>query len=154
MSGGILQYTSTIAVGGVALTSAIQKYFKVTQKEADKIKNEKGFAHYRQNAELFETLMSTVSALKDEIYKRYTYWNTRVNHRGENPEKIEKIFLCGGSSNLAGLPDYLMSGIQVPVVVSNVWSNVFSFEDAIPPVNRTASLAYATVIGLALRQFE
>ncbi|MCH7597648.1 pilus assembly protein PilM [Patescibacteria group bacterium] len=151
---GILRFTSTLSVAGESLTAAIQKHFSVTEEEADKIKNEKGFARYKNNTELFELLMNTVSALKDEVNKHYIYWNTRTGRHDDEAGKIKKIILCGGSSNLAGLSDYLSLFIKAPIELANVWGNVLSFEDTIPPIEKRHSFAYATAIGLALRNVE
>ena len=147
----VLRYTSTIDVGGSSLTRAVEKHFGVSKEEADKIKNEKGFARYKENKELLEILLTTVSILRDEVSRHFTYWNT---HKGENEkenEKIDKIILCGGSANLAGLPEYLSSNINVVVEVANVWANTFSLNDVIPDIEQRYSLAYATTIGLALK---
>lgn len=150
VSGGILRFTSTISVGGDTLTVAVRKHFNVDKEEADKIKNEKGFARYKENEDLFETLMTTVSVLKDEINKHFLYWNSKEDHDGKVDE-IKKIILCGGSANLAGLPEYLSVNLDVPVEIANVWANAFSLEDFIPEIEHRHSLAYSTSIGLALR---
>lgn len=151
---GLLRFTSTLSVAGESLTAAIRKHFSVTEEEADKIKNEKGFARHKDNTELFESLMSTVSALKDEVNKHYIYWNTRTGRHSSEERKIKKILLCGGSSNLAGLPEYLSLSIKTPVELANVWENVLSFEDTIPSIEKRYSFAYATAIGLALRNVD
>lgn len=150
----VLRFTSTVSVGGDTLTRAVQKNFGVTKEEADKIKNEKGFARYKENAELLETLISTVSVLRDEISRHYNYWNTHSGEGEKNRSKVDKIILCGGSANLAGLPEYLASDINVVVEVGNVWANTFSLNDVIPDIEHRYSLAYATVIGLALKGME
>ncbi len=150
----VLRFTSTVAVGGNILTRAVQKHFGVTKEEADEIKNEKGFARYKENTELLETLVTTVSILRDEISRHYTYWNT---HQGENErqhQKIDKIILCGGSANLAGLSEYIASNMNVVVDVANVWANTFSLNDVIPDIEQPHSLAFATTIGLALKGTE
>lgn len=151
VSGGFLQFSTTVLVGGDTLTRAMKKLLELPEEEITKIKNEKGITQIGDNSELTASLMSTVSALKDEVSKHYTYWNTRAATRGTEGE-IKKLILCGGSSNLAGLPEYLAFSIQAPVEIANVWVNVFSFDDVIPPIHRRKSLGYAAAIGLALRQ--
>jgi len=151
---GLLRFTSTLSVAGENLTSAIRKHFSVTEEEADKIKNEKGFARYKDNTELFELLMNTVSALKDEVNKHFIYWNTRTGGHSDKERKIKKVILRGGSSNLAGLSEYLSLSIKAPVELANVWENILSFEDTIPSIEKRHSFAYATAIGLALRNVE
>jgi hypothetical protein len=38
----------------------------------------------------------------------------------------------------------------MPVELANVWVNVLSFDNEIPPIEYLDSLNYATVVGLAL----
>jgi Tfp pilus assembly PilM family ATPase len=57
----------------------------------------------------------------------------------------------GGSANLKGLADYIAGRAQAPCERGNVWRNVASFDEYIPPIDKRRSLQYATAIGLALR---
>lgn len=153
ISDGVPQFTSTIEVGGSTLTNAVQKHFNVGIEEADKIKNEKGFARYKENTELFETLMTTISVLKDEINKHYLYWNSRIGDNNGST-KVDKIILCGGSANLAGITEYLSLNINAKVEVADVWVNVNFSENSVPGIEFRKSLSYTTAIGLALRQIK
>jgi len=144
-------FTSTINVGGLVLTKAIEKQFGISAEEAEKIKREQGFTKNKDTQEMFLTLMSTVSILKDEINKHYVYWNTHLDQDGEKRPKIEKVLLCGGDSNLAGFTDYLLSGLKTEIELANAMVNVNTFNHYIPEIEFSDSLSYATAIGLALR---
>jgi len=146
---GVVSFTSTIDVGGNELTEAIMKYFNVDDIEAQKIKNQKGFINNKENEQLYNSLMSTISALKDEINRHFVYWNTKDANKNKE-DKIHKIILCGGNASLVGLPEFLALGIKVPVEKAHVWRNAFSYDEYIPPINQELSLSYATVVGLAL----
>ena len=67
-------------------------------------------------------------------------------------EKIDKIILCGGGANLAGLPEYLSFGVKIPAELANVWGNTISFEKTIPEIPFRKSLSYATAVGLAMEK--
>ncbi|MEX1120222.1 MAG: type IV pilus assembly protein PilM [Candidatus Paceibacterota bacterium] len=146
---GIVSFSSTVDVGGDELTEAIMKYFKVDEVEAQKIKNEKGFINNKENEELYTSLMSTLSALKDEINRHFMYWNEKDSNQNKE-NKIQKIILCGGNASLVGLPEFLSAGIKAPVEKAQVWQNAFSYDDYIPEIPYEVSLSYATVVGLAL----
>ncbi len=148
---GVLLFTATIDVGGDDITEAIMKTFKVSPEEAEQIKNERGFTRASGNDELFAALMSTVSALQDEINRHLVFWASRIGERGSEARPIESIVLCGGNANLRGLTDYLAKSLRLPTRVADVWTNTFSYDDYIPPIDREHSLGYATAIGLALR---
>lgn len=146
---GIVSFTSTIDIGGNELTEVIMKHFKVDDAEAQKIKNQKGLINDTENIELHDSFMNTISALRDEVNRHFVYWNTK-NTNQKKEDKISKIILCGGNASLVGLPEFLSSGIRVPVERAQVWQNAFSYDDYIPQMNYGMSLSYSTVIGLAL----
>lgn len=151
VSNNMLSFTSTLEVEEERLTNTIIKYLKVSETEVDRIKNEEGLIKTRKNKELFRELMNTVESFKDDINKHYRYWGTRVDEKGNRVDAIEKIIICGGNSNLAGLPEFLSSSLKVKVERANVWTNVFLFNDFVPEIDSFSSLSYATAIGLALR---
>jgi len=101
---------------------------------------------------LFELIKSTISVIRDEAAKQAAYW---LSHSEDNQktDKISKIILCGGESTLAGLPEFLSYELKIKAELGNPWVNAASFEDYIPEIERKDSLAYSTVIGLALKQW-
>jgi len=52
-----------------------------------------------------------------------------------------------------GLPEYLQADLQIPVELGDVFKNMASRNDWLPPLDYTESLAYGTAIGLALREY-
>jgi len=147
---GVVSFTATVDIGGDALTSAVMKHFNVPEPEAENIKNDRGFLMNKDNKNLVEALMTTVSVVRDEVSKHISYWNSPpegdITH-----QPISKIIVCGGNANLRGFPEYLEGEVGIPVSVANVWTNVFSLDRYVPPMQFTESLEYATTIGLALR---
>lgn len=151
-SEGVIRYTSTIEIGGMALTNALQKSFSISLEEAEKMKKQKGLDKAAENRNVFDSLITPIGAWRDEINRHFIYWHTTKDPKKNAPEKpIQKIILCGGDANLTGLTEYLTSTMKVRVELANVWGNVFSFDQYIPPIKAADSLRYATAIGLALR---
>lgn len=147
---GAVSFTASVDMGGDALIHAIVKNFNVSEEEAEKMKNERGFLMNEGNADLVEALMITVSVMKDEIMRNLSYWNSAsADDIAHLP--VEKIIMCGGNANLRGLPEYLETFVNMPVVVANVWANAFTLDSYIPPLGFRESLEYATAIGLAIR---
>jgi type IV pilus assembly protein PilM len=147
---GVVVFTATVEVGGDSLTQAVMKRMSVPEAEAEKIKNERGFLMSPDNKDLVETMMSTVSVVKDEIVKHLTYWNAPDSN--DLPRRpVERAIICGGNANLRGFPEYLEGFLNVPVSIGNVWSNALSFDRYVPPMQFSDSLEYATAVGLALR---
>lgn len=152
VSQGVVQFTSTIPIGGEALTELIIKTLNVSYDEAINIKRERGVDMDSSNDELSVAIMSVVSVIRDEINKHQMYWQGHTDDYGKKRPEIEKIYLCGGESNMVGFLEYLSGGVSSPVELANTLVNVNTLESYIPGINFSDSLRYATAIGLALRR--
>lgn len=149
VNNGTLMYTSTVDIGGNELSSSLRKVLGDKQEsELTTIKNQSGLMRGVDSGDVREALLTTVSIVKDEIATRMQYWNMR---NSSSERRIQLIMLCGGSSNLHGLPEYLSESLEVPTIRGNVWENAFSLENQIPEIDRRHSYGYAAAIGLGLR---
>jgi type IV pilus assembly protein PilM len=153
VSQGVVVFTSTIDVGGVLLTNMIQKNFKISFEEAEKMKRQYGLERNSGNKELFSIVLNSVSILRDEIMKHFVYWHTHKEGSREHPP-IKKIILCGGDSNLIGLAEYFSVSTKNIVEMADVWMNVVKDKKYVPEIKFEQSLTYAAAIGLALGDFE
>ena len=148
--GRIPRFATTIAIGGHALTLAVQKYFGVTEEEARGVKAERGIVPSSGNEEYIAAMLSTVSAIRDEISRHLTYWQDRAAHGGLH-KPVSRAIIVGGNASVRGLPEYLEGSLQIPVTAGDVFENLASRDTWVPTVDYTESLAYTTAIGLALR---
>lgn len=152
ISGGTVQFTSTVLVGGGMLTDIIAKNQNIPYDAAEKIKKEKGVLGGDLNKDMSTALMSTLLVLRNEITKHQIYWQMHSDDYGKKRPEIQKIYLCGGDSNLAGFLEFLAAGISAPVELANAMVNVNTLDEYIPEISFNDSLRYATAIGLALRR--
>jgi type IV pilus assembly protein PilM len=151
MNGCSLAFTSTLEVTGDDLTRAISRTLNVSYAEAERLKKEKGFVKRPESEDVFAALLGTASALRDEIVKHFAYWQVHSAKEYAFAQPIKRVLLVGGNANLRGLREYLAAALDVPIERGNVWVNVASFEEYIPPIPREESYRFATAIGLALR---
>ncbi len=149
---GVLMYTSTIDIGGKELSTALRKQLgDKEESELTKIKNTQGLVKGGGDSQVYESLIPTISAIRDELSKRISYWNDK--NIGNEDRFIEEVVLCGGSVNLRGLTDYFTESLGINTVRANVWQNAFSVQDKIPEIDKAHSYGYATAIGLGLTSF-
>jgi type IV pilus assembly protein PilM len=149
---GIPIFTSTVEIGGDAVTHAVEKELSLSGTAVELFKNEEGLlAKAGPQSKGIEAIIGTASALAGEVLRHYNYWDTRRNEQGERVTPVGRVVLVGGSSNLRGLTDYIAGRVQAPVLLGDIWQRVFSFDDYIPPIDSRESLEYATAVGLALR---
>ena len=146
----IPRFATTIGIGGHALTLAVQKHFGVTEAEARKIKAERGIVPAPGNEDYLAAMLSTVSAIRDEISTRLDYWQEKAK-TSVTQTPVTHAILVGGNASVRGLPEYLEGALKIPVVAGDVFTNLASRDTWIPTLDYTESLAYATAIGLALR---
>lgn len=148
-SGGHVSFTASLDMGGDLLTRAISRHLDVSFHEAEKLKVEQGFMDTPENKLVYEALLPLLRDLKSSISKHYAYWQMHNESAGTDSE-VRRVILVGGNANLKGLPEYLESGLEAPIDVANVWSNIMSLDETLPPLMREQSLEYATAVGLAL----
>lgn len=149
-----VKFTSTIPVGGDSVTASIAKNLNISHDEAEKIKRGEVLPVEADAEKLSLALVSAISILRDEISKHRAYWQTRSDDGGGKRPSIQKIYLCGGDSNLKGFVDSISLGFDIPVELANVFVNVNSLDQYVPEINFGESLGYATALGLALRRPE
>ncbi len=145
----IPRFSKTINVGGHSFTLAIQKYFGVTEEEARKVKAEHGIVSTEGNEEYLSAMLSTASAIRDEISNCIEYWQGKTRN-DQSCEPIARAILSGGNASVKGLPEYFSGTLKMPVVSGNVFTNFASSDTWIPQLTYEESLSYTTAIGLAL----
>ena len=146
---GCLLYTSTIDIGGVDLSNALKRQMgDLGEEEFTRLKNEEGLVPKKGDCGTYEASLTVMAGIKDELAQQLQYWHTRDHIEGKR--KIKKILLCGGSSNLKGITEYLTETLGIQTVRADVWQNVLS-EDEVPPIEKRFSYGYATSIGLAMQ---
>ncbi len=154
VSAGVVMFTSTLDVGGTMLNGMIEKDFKVSREEAEEMKKMYGLQRNVDNKEIFAVILNCVSILRDEISKHFLYWQTHSDEEGKKNPPIRRVILCGGESNLIGLPDYLSVSLKTRVELANVWVNILDPGKEVPEISLRRALSYASAIGLALGNFE
>lgn len=152
VSGGKVQFATTVALAGEEIEKLFIAHLKISRTEVEEAKRNIGLIKRKGNEKLFESLKLLVSVIKDEVARQTAYWSSH-NEDGKKNGTISKIFLCGGESTLAGLPEFLSHDLKIKAELGNPWVNVASFENYVPEIEMMDSLAYSTVIGLSLKQW-
>jgi len=147
---GVVRFSSSIALGGHNFTEALMKQFGLNREEASKRKKTIGLSRLPQNEETFQALMNVASAFKEEIEKIYLYWLTHEGAQNITEEKTKKIVLSGKDALMNGLKEFIQGQLRVETEIGDVWQNIASFDEYIPPISAHEALDYGVAIGLAL----
>ena len=154
LRGHSLRFTSTVPLGGRDLEKLIARAMGVNPFEAEKIKKDFSLTGLKKKGGIYEAILPILSSLEDEIRKHQDYWQNHLLHQSKEKSGIKEIILAGGDANLSGLPEYLSQRLLIPARLGNPWIKVGSFEDYVPEIRKSESLAYSVAIGLALRGFQ
>lgn len=148
---GYIRFNTILDFGGVDITKAIMKDFKIDFNEAEKMKIEQGIKQTKNAGnDVFSSAVTSLAVLKDEIQKYYTFWNDRAAKNQDGAKKVDRIFFSGGASALTGFPEFMATYINIPLELANPWVNIINTEEEIPPISKKDALRYTTAIGLAL----
>lgn len=145
-------FTSTASLGSTAILQAVGKHFSLPAAETLDMARVGTMLREHGGTNSISSLTETLSALRTEVNKLSVYWRTHRGEGGEVGKEISRVISTGRISALPGLTEYLALALGIPAETGNVWRNICSFEEYIPPILFEESLEYAAAVGLALSQ--
>lgn len=108
-SGGQVFFIRTIPLAGDAITRAIQKDFELSYTQAEELKHRTGELNQGEKDKVSLTIKKVIDPLLQEIWQTFY-------HSGEmSIKRVEKAFICGGTSRLLNLPEYLAERLDIEV---------------------------------------
>lgn len=154
VAGGLIVFTSSVALGGQDLTKSISKEYGFSEEEAEAKKRKNGLL--REKESVFPAMVGPLSVLTDELAKVTLYWQKNMkNFLAPEANKLQTpvgmIIFSGGEASLPGLIDFLSVQFEMPLFLGNPWENVLVPEVEVPDIFLKDALRYAPAIGLALR---
>lgn len=109
VSKGVLAFTRTLQRGGNNITQSIAEAMNIDYDSADKMK----IASADMNADnvLNNQVVMEIEDIIGEIQRVFRYYLSSKGSSGN----IDKIFIYGGTSRIAGLDDYMSQNLNIPV---------------------------------------
>lgn len=139
-------FTSSLPVGGITFTDALQKGLGVSYEKAEELKLKYGLGKMREDDILYKIYNPIIENLVTEIEKSIRFYEDSINTK----EKVEKVILSGGGSLLHDVVDYLSLRMKREVVVGNaVWG--LDLPENFSEEIKKSLIPFATAIGLAER---
>ncbi len=156
--GGKLQFARTVMVGGRDLTRAIAESLNIPQAEAERMKIEMGqIGSEVEGAD--QTTRNVADAMKgplDEILLHLK--QTFMAFQEGKQEIVQALILCGGTSRLPGVDQYLSAKLRKNVSFLDCLDfpfNQLADSNWCRPIAASAlSLAYRGVIGSSIRDIQ
>ena len=161
--GDLLQFTREISVAGDSFTKAMTGLLvadhwqlNLTYEQAEDIKLKHGIPSKESKestgsgiplVHIYEMMAPTMRRLQNEIQRSFDYYKEEFRE-----EKIDKVYLTGGSSKLKNLDDYLSNVLGIKVEPIDPLENIKLEESSGLDRNKVeeASPRLSLAIGLAL----
>ena len=162
-SGKTIRFTASTPISSHGFSQVISKTLGVTLEEAEKLKIKYGLEERirlrieeektikkMERGRVFEALIPPLVDLVQQIKRCIDFYETHTP-----AEKIKKIILCGGGTNLKGLTELLTIELKLPVELGNPWLNILKKpEKGIKKMPLEKSFSFVTTLGLALRAMK
>ena len=138
----VVRVSSSIEIGGDNFTTAISQALHISVEKANQLKLLSGLSKSPYQEAISKALQPSLRQITDEIRKIIRYNRDRLN--GQN---VEQVLVVGLGSNLAGLSDFFINELRLPVRLANPWRD-FDFGKLIHP-SRAALATYLPAAGTA-----
>jgi type IV pilus assembly protein PilM len=147
VKGGTSIFNRDIAVGGNQYTDAIQKDLNLSFEQAENLK--KGARVEGAARENLGPILQAVSEnIALEIQKTFDFFKATSSE-----DRIDRIFLSGGTSKVQGLQDLLSDRFEAGVEIMNPFNNViYNPKDFDPDFISEIGPSAAIAVGLAVRK--
>jgi len=141
----IIQFSTSLPYSGEILTTALSQKLRISYEEAEKIKVEHGTSYKKGSDKAWKIIVDFNKQLTDGIKDALDFYYSHF----PNANKITRIVMCGGGSNLKNLDKVISTRLKMVARPGKPWKNLGSNQEDIMPIEK--SLSYSGAIGLALR---
>jgi type IV pilus assembly protein PilM len=147
VKGSTSTFNRDIAAGGHQYTDAIQKDLNLSFEQAEALK--KGEQVEGASPESLHPILQAVSEnIAMEVQKTFDFFRATSQE-----DRIDQIYLSGGTAKIHGLRDLLADRFQAPVELLNPFLNVrYNEKDFNPEFLEDIAPAAAIAVGLAVRR--
>lgn len=143
---GLLQYSSQTDFAASSLTQAIAGGLNINIRRAETLKKQRGLLGRGGEYELSTLILPFLDAIIEEIKRAIK------NFQEKNQEnRIERVILAGGGSNLLGIEKYFTAQINLPIIKGNPFLRV-GYPPEIEPLINELSADFGTAIGLGIKE--
>jgi type IV pilus assembly protein PilM len=139
-------YTRDFAFGGQQLTEEIMRTYGLSMEEAGRAKKEGGLPSNFQP----EVLDPFIDDMTQQVSRSLQFYLAS----GSGREQPEKILVCGGCANIAGVDDVIASRVGIPAERGDPLGQMKISSRAKAQAVKKDATALLTACGLALRSFD
>lgn len=145
---GIVIFTYSIPVGGIAINRAIEADLGVSLMQAEEYKKVYGVLKSSPSAKIGDAIKPILNSILEEIKKVMIFYSQKY----KDDALIQQILLSGGTAKLPGLDIFFAENTGIETVIADSWS-ILASNSVLSQDARNNSLDYTIAIGLAMRGY-
>jgi type IV pilus assembly protein PilM len=145
---GVIVFTYTIPLGGVALTRAIASDFGLSLDQAEEYKKTYGLSDKNLSGKVGKSIEPIFTNIIMEVKKAIAFYNEK--YKNESP--ISQLILAGATANLPGIDVFFVKNIGIETVIANPFKMLNI--NGVPNNLQISGPEYAVACGLALKEYE
>ena len=144
---GFLKFSGQTDFAGGSLTQTIAAGLNIRVRRAEDLKKLRGLKGSGGEYELSTLMLPILDVIISEAKR------VRNNFEKEYNEKIEKVILSGGGSNLLGIVQYIEEQMSLPAVKAMPFSRL-NYSTELEPFIPELGPEFSVAIGLGMRPFQ
>lgn len=145
---GIVIFTYSIPLGGMAISRALQTDLGLTTAQAEEYKKAYGVAKTQQYEKVGTTIALILSSVLSEIKKVFAFYSQQ--YKEDAP--IQQIILSGGTAKLPGIDVFFAENTGIETVIASPWETVLVEGATISQDVKDNASDYIVAIGLAMKE--
>lgn len=145
---GIVVFTYSVPLGGLAMDRAIASNFAFTPAQAEEYKKTYGINDQNLGGKISQALQPILLSILSEVKKAIAYYADK--NKNDNP--IAQIILTGGSSLLPGIDLFFARSTGLETIIGNPWK--IHAVAGISPELLEQGPRFSVALGLAMRSDE
>ncbi len=130
-------------IGGFEITKSIARSLNVSIEKAEELKRKMGMSKSDENI-VNEAMVSLIDMMVFETKK------TVSNYEGSKNQKISRVLLVGGLTNMPGFVDYFKQKLNLDVYGANAFARII-YPEPLKPVIQDLANTFSIAAGLAMR---
>lgn len=139
-------FTSSVPLSSQMISDAVSKALQIPFDQADQMKIEQGLGSMTVKSPIFKAAEPILENIASEIERTIDFFTGSLRYA----DKVDRVILCGGGSNLQGLVPYMTKRLNRPVEAGDPWAAT-NLGGVLPIIPKEKSISYSTAIGLALK---
>lgn len=145
---GVIVFTYSTAIGGMAINRAIASDFGFTMGQAEEYKKTYGVSQDTLGGKIGKATEPILLSIINEVKKALALYSERY----KNAAPMQQILLCGGTAKLPGVDLFFAQNCGIETAIANPWRVITGQQ--IPKEISDNAADYTIAVGLAMRDYE